>query len=84
MKIDLVNGDTSVRVAGSGDFILGGTANFFKCRITGSSDVDASRLTANDAEIYIDGSGSVRIGRIINSSKEKISKGAELTVNRRG
>ena len=74
----------SAQIAGAGDVTVGGEVENFYCKIAGSGDIDAKKLTVSSAEIVLDGASDVTIGRIINFSKERISKASTLTVLQRG
>ncbi|HHT54788.1 MAG TPA: hypothetical protein GX011_07705 [Clostridiales bacterium] len=55
-----------------------------KASISGSGDLDARKLTVREAEFEVRGSAGITVGRIIEKSVEKISKGASLKVLKRG
>lgn len=77
-------GSLSAKIQGSGDMNLGGEVEKFTCNIFGCGDIDAKSLTTSTAEIILEGSADVTVGRILASSTEKISKESTLTVLKRG
>lgn len=79
-----ISGEAAVNLTGSGDMTLGGSAHTIRIVATGSGDINASQLTAENAVIRADGPCDITIGRIINGSEEKLSKTSTLKVIKRG
>ena len=84
VDIKKTTGNLKTKIAGSGDFKICGEVEEYFCEINGSGDIDAENLTTTRATVYLSGASEVVIGRIIESSKEKIEKTATLTVKQRG
>jgi len=82
---EISHGDASFRISGSGDIkINGGTCQKFDVDIAGSGDIDATNLTATKAHIVLHQSGSVTLGRVIESSTEQIKQKGKITILNRG
>ena len=84
IDIKKTTGTLKTKIAGSGDLKICGEVEEYFCEINGSGDIDAENLTTTRATVYLSGASEVVIGRIIESSKEKIEKTATLTVKQRG
>jgi len=80
-------GNFSANVNGSSfTTIQGGICDNFDVKIAGSGDIAASGLTACNAKIEFekDSCGEVTLGRVIESSTEKVSKNSKITILNRG
>lgn len=78
-------GSLDAAISGSGDIACaGGEVDTLRIAVNGSGELTAKWLTVGDAEISLQGSGSVAIGRIKGKSVERLSKNSTLTVGTRG
>jgi len=78
-------GDFKGRISGSGDITINdGQCQKFDVEIVGSGDITAPQLTANTAHIVIHQSGTVELGRVIESSVEQIKKKGSIIIHHRG
>ncbi len=84
ISVSDVSGDIRLTISGCGDISLSGNADRFDCDISGAGDVNGSNLTVKTADIHTSGGADITIGRIIESSVERLSKDATLTVKQRG
>lgn len=79
-----VSGSMSVTVGGSGDVTASGELDTFSCHLDGAATVHGEQLSVSEASITINSTGTVKLGRIRNHSKEKLGQAATLTVDHRG
>ena len=85
VQLEQVSGELSATISGSGDIrCLQGDLTKLTVGINGSGDFLAEGLTTQTADLRIEASGHISIGRIIGASREAISKNGELHVARRG
>ena len=76
-------GDVNISISGSGGVCCSG-GQVDNLNVHGSGDLAAEWLTVENAELNLQGSGSVTLGRIKGKSVERLSKDAKLTVKQRG
>lgn len=86
---NVVYGSVKCIVNGSGDINLkandtDSVLDNFETVIKGSGDISAGNITTKHANISIDGSGDIVIGRVIEESVEKHSKNSSIRVLKRG
>lgn len=84
VSIGKCSGSLSACIAGNGDVKASGEVEKLYVQISGSGDLDAEKLSADEAEIKLSGQSEVTVGRIVGKSVERIGKGCELKVLRRG
>ncbi len=74
-----------IRINGSGDVkIKEGQCTYFKAEISGSGDIDAAGVTAQESEIIIHQSGEVTLGRVMGTSREQIKQEGVIKILTRG
>ncbi len=79
------NGGISANINGSGDIrIYGGSCRKFDIDIGGTGNVDATGVTARKASIVLRDCGSVKLGRVLESSSEQILRKGTITILNRG
>jgi len=80
-----VYGKLKSKINGSGDIYLGsGHVDSFEARINGSGDIDAKNICTLLADLAIEGSGNITVGRVIEQSIEKHSKNSSIKILKRG
>jgi len=80
-----IYGAFKASINGSGDIELkSGQVDTFETVIRGAGDIHAEGITANTANISVDGAGSITVGRVINESVEKHSRGSSIRILKRG
>jgi DNA-binding XRE family transcriptional regulator len=80
-----VSGSMKSLINGSGDIRLGaGEIDLLEAKIFGSGDIDAENVCTKTANIAIEGSGDITVGRVIEESIEKHSKSSSIKVLKRG
>jgi len=60
MDVDKLGG-ADISLSGSGNLILGGSANTVTAKISGSGNVDCSDLISDDATVRVSGSGGMKL-----------------------
>ena len=81
---ELIGGDFTAKITGSGDITVGGACQKFDVDIVGSGDIHARELTANKAHIVLHHSGSVVLGRVVDSSVEQVKEKGSISILQRG
>ena len=84
LKIRKASGYLNIKVTGSAEVNAGGKVDKLYCKISGGAELRCEELTVTEAELYADNSAQIHIGRIVNSSIEKLSDLSELVVDKRG
>jgi len=78
-------GDFTAKITGSGAIgVKNGSCEKFDVEIIGSSDVDATGLTARQARIILHQDGDVVLGRVLEGSTEQVKKKGTIRVLKRG
>lgn len=65
------------RVTGSGDMVLKGSADITEVKISGSGDFDGRQFKAKDAQVYVSGSGDVKV-YANNSLKARVNGSGDI------
>ena len=85
IAIECVSGALAANINGSGDIRLSsGELEEMDVTIRGSGSVDAKKITAGKARLFVEHSGEITLGRVIRESVEKHSKDSKITVLKRG
>ncbi len=86
MRLKSLQNEINAQFSGSGTMICSTTCEIehLKLTVTGSGDLRAEDIVAQDAELYLRGGASILLGRIKGTSIEKCSKDSNLTVLQRG
>jgi len=78
-------GDCTAKVTGSGDIQLKkGRCENFDVELAGSGVIDATELTAREANIILHQDGSVVLGRVLERSVEQIKNKGRIKILQRG
>lgn len=92
LRLDSVDAQTvELTTTGSGNVRAAGKTRTVKLTVTGSGDIDTRKLTSENAEAQVSGSGSIRAHAtgtatiMVNGSGDvDVSGGAKCTVNKNG
>jgi len=77
--------EVSISIAGSGNVDINqGSCEKFNVNLSGCGDINASGLTAKTATIEIHQDGIVTLGRVLESSTERVKKGGKVNILKRG
>lgn len=84
-KSEKISKSLKASIHGSGDICLGsGEIDNFDVSIRGSGMVEATEVSTVTANLSVDGSGAIKLGRVIKESVEKHCKGSSINVLKRG
>ncbi len=61
IDLDIASGNAEALQSGSGDIVLNGKADSFKCTITGSGYIKAEKLETTAVDVTVTGSGDARV-----------------------
>lgn len=80
-----ISGSLKSMIHGSGDIHVNtGEIDCLEAKICGSGDIEAANICTRVANIAVEGSGNITIGRVIEESIEKHSKKSSIKVLKRG
>ncbi len=78
------HGTAEVIISGSGVVTLSGTVDRLHANIGGSGRLSAGRLTAKEADLEGNGTGSIVVGRVVGRCSERFDRTFNCTVSYRG